>query len=601
MCGFAGIWQAKSAFEFRTEVLESLKHRGPDGQGEKDLGISWVGHTRLAIIDPDERSAQPMSDPTGRYTMVYNGEVYNFKSIRNELEVEGVEFSTESDTEVVLQSLIRWGKSALQKFNGCFALAFIDAEKEELLLARDRFGINPLFYLDQDEGLVFSSEFRSLELLNDIFEVSKAALGSLFQYSFIHGEHTLDQRVRKLLPGQYVQWKNGEATLEKWYSPNSITGNNVSPKRVLEKLEEAVVRRLVADVPVATFLSGGVDSSAVSALAARNHKGIQAFSVGFENEYLDELEWAKKMAKEIDCLHHFQVLRESDMLESFDDFIQSLDEPFADSSALAVFMLSRFASQHVKVCLSGDGADEVFGGYNRYRAFWTTANQSWKVGAASLFGAQSASREGKWSDLQRKLAKLGGLKGLSGAEVHNTLSSFSNPHWIESATGYTCGPRAEYINTENILQLDQQFILPADMLTKIDVMSMANGLEVRTPFLDHELVELVNSLPSSAKFNGKQGKIILKQALKGIVPEEILYRRKSGFEIPVESWLKGTLGNRLEAAVLKMPEELGINKKALYSAFEDFQKGNSSYATAMWAALILREWWLANGPLVKNS
>ncbi|NNE55128.1 MAG: asparagine synthase (glutamine-hydrolyzing), partial [Flavobacteriales bacterium] len=479
----------------------------------------------------------------------------------------------------------------------CFAFAFFDHQEKRLVLARDRFGIKPLYFSNSQSQICFSSEFRSLLQLIDTPVHSSLALSALIQYSFVPGPMSYAQGVQKLLPGHVAVVEGNRFSIRRWYKPSDTT--KTQGKSLLDLLSDSVQKRLVSDVPVATFLSGGVDSSAITALAHNHDQNIKAYSVGFEQGYLDESKWARMAAKHIGCELELITFAEDDVLERFPRFIQSLDEPFGDSSALAMFLLAEHASQDVKVCLSGDGADELFGGYRRHRAFWKAKNQEWQVSAARVLAPFSSrvkgGRERKVADIGRKLSKLGSLHGLSNQQIYVRLTEFTSSQHLEQI-GLIPFDIPEYTWQENdlvneYLLQDQQFILPNDMLAKVDTMSMAHGLEVRVPFLDHRLVEWANSQESKQKVNRRGGKLILKQALSELLPQEILNRPKRGFEIPVESWLKGPLrSNVLEAISKEHATNIGAEKAALVTKWKEFEAGNGNLASMFWTLLMLHEW-----------
>lgn len=592
MCGFTGIIGSETNWQWdEAEVLRQIAHRGPDADGIRSSDWFKVGHTRLSIIDLDPRANQPMQDSTGRYLLVFNGEIYNYRQLKEEL--RGVNFQTSSDTEVLLHLLITKGKKALDDLNGCFSFCFIDTIDRTAIIARDRFGINPLYYSIRDHAIAFSSSFKSLTTLMGGMQPSALAVSSLAQFSFVHAPHSCDDRILKLEPGHLIEVTENHRTTERWYQPEVNAEG-----QLLDLLRQSVSDRLIADVPVATFLSGGLDSSLITALAAEVHPGITAYSIGFENEYLDESKWAQQVAQTVDCDHRLLILKEDELLESVEAFLNQLDEPFGDSSALAVWTLSRMAGENHKVCLSGDGADELFGGYNRHRAFWHWNQNSLQGKVAAMLGRRlgSGGRESQQSDWKRKLSAFAELRQVPKADVYAHLSSFADQNTVNKifGSGYEIEHRITAEGEEVLQQyllLDQQFVLPNDMLHKVDSMSMAHSLEVRTPFLDHRLVEWVNAQPSSSKYNGATGKIMLREAAAGLVPLEIIDRRKSGFEIPVETWLRGPLEAQLTEGLQVVIDTCSwVSETELLHAQNELKAGESVHASMLWSTMVLGQW-----------
>lgn len=593
MCGFAGILGDSSELNWEpAQVLASIDKRGPDASGVAEADWFKVAHARLSIIDLDPRADQPMWDESKRYCLVFNGEIYNYRELKESLAASGTQFQTESDSEVLLHLLINQGVEALNALHGCFAFCFMDSQTKSAIVARDRFGINPLYFSKGEGSLICSSSFKAITKIKGGIQVSQAAVSSLMQFSFATAPHSCDDQIEKLLPGHCLEFSEGETTMRKWY----LVDQPKSTSNVISLLEESIVERMVSDVPVGTFLSGGLDSSLITALAAKHHPGITAFSIGFENEFLDESRWSKQMADQLDVDHRLLVVTETQMLDDFETYLDDIDEPFGDSSSMAMWALSRMAGNEVKVCLSGDGADELFGGYNRHRAFWHWHKNSFKSQVAGFLGKYigAGSRENSKSDWKRKISAFASLKGIDSKEIYLHLSSFTDRQLCQEVFG--AGLKLPFeIDDQNALQsylmLDQAFILPNDMLHKVDVMSMAHGLEVRTPFLDHRLVEWANAQGADEKFNGSEGKIMLRQAAREWIPGEILDRPKSGFEIPVESWLRGPLRPYLTQAISQIKNDLGwINAERLDSILSEFESGASHHSSLMWTTMILGQW-----------
>jgi asparagine synthase (glutamine-hydrolysing) len=611
VCGIAGIkllnTEATISHADRlAEVLYLQHHRGPDHRSVLHKNKAVFGHNRLAIIDLNERSHQPFSDPSGRYMLAFNGEIYNFRELKNALFSDGYRFSTDSDTEVLLFLLMKKGRAALEDLRGCFAFAFYDSQTDYLLLARDRMGINPLLFSVQKEGIYFSSELPLLLKLGVPFNVSQPALSAYFTYSYVPGRMTMVEDVQRLFPGHSLEVKGGQIDLRPYWSPKD---NEPAPEnydlavgRVRETVREAVRSQLEADVPLGTFLSGGVDSSIVSAVAREHFEELQTFSIAFEgNDLLDEGPYAQRVASALGTRHHEIRLNENVVLSEFEDVLSSFDEPFADSSAIAMYFLSKETSKHLKVALSGDGADELFGGYNKHTAFLKAQRiPSWQrraIGPVMRFSG--GHREGKISNQLRRIGKMGELlkydwpdqyqylAAMVGLDVPDAFLQHPHPFSVEL-------PKTS-ATLNDFLLLDQLLVLPGDMLKKTDLMSMRHSLEVRTPFMDEDVVRLANRLPADWKNDRRTSKRILKDAFRDDLPEEVFRRPKHGFEVPIYQWMTASETvlahphwqdtQYLEAQGLFHPEVVQEHFRQLK------HKQSTKTATIAWAYTVFQHWY----------
>lgn len=588
MCGITGIFSFNPIGRMHLIHLEAatraLEKRGPDAHQTWFDEIAGLGHRRLSVIDTSEAANQPMQDATGRYHLVFNGEIYNYKAIRAELGGLGRTFITDSDTEVLLQAYIQWGKSCLEKLNGFFAFAIYDVEEKSIFLARDRFGIKPLYFLSDENKLLFASELKSLLAYNIPKQIDKESLHLYFQLTYIPAPRTIFQNVKKLGAGQMMMVSKGEVKIENYYQipfqdTPSIGTFDQAKSKVKEALQQSVRKRLVADVPLGAFLSGGIDSSIIVALAAGEISNLKTFSVGFkDNKYFDETAYAQLVADKYKTDHHVFSLSNDDLLASVGSVLDYIDEPFADSSALPVFILSQLTRKHVTVALSGDGADEVFSGYNKHSA-WLMSHESSNANRlistlAPLWNILPKSRSNGFSDTVRKLDKFAKLLKLSDQEKYWFLASFVGdtkienlirPEWRkddEVLSGFKAsqmkGIKSGSIN--EVLLTDSQQVLEGDMLAKVDRMSMANALEVRVPFLDPEVVWLAFDMPEEYKISEKGRKIVLREAFRDMLPKELYSRPKQGFEVPLLGWFQNELGAQLDRMVFNQSriEEQGI-------------------------------------------
>ena len=555
MCGIIGIKffntsPEKSDQDWVNEVLTMQQHRGPDFSASTILGKTVLGHNRLAIVDINSRSNQPFYDASKRYCIVYNGEIYNYPELKNDLLAKGYVFATSSDTEVLLYHLIEYGADGINALNGCFAFGFYDSKEDELLLARDHMGINPLLFSVEENSVVFASELWPFSKLAKPRTISESALNHYFRFTYIPAPKTIFNEVQKLLPGHYVQVKGKFMDVVKYWSPENnekFNGDYASAKRELKStLETAIISRLEADVPVGTFLSGGLDSSIVSAVSANFKSSLHTFSVGFlESEYFDESRYANLVAQHIGSQHNSIRLSNDLVVDGFQDVLNSFDEPFGDSSAIAMYFLSQGAKEKLTVCLSGDGADELFAGYNKHRAF--VKSNSKGLASKVIKQIPSLGKGSRSSRFQNRVRQLNNFKRLltkSGIEKYWFLAAFIEEEQRKKLLKHCLNnPPIEHVSVENLndfLLLDQQFVLPNDMLKKVDLMSMRHSLEVRTPFLDKNVVKFANSLPEQFKLSGGKTKRILKDAFLGDLPNEIFSRGKKGFEVPLELWLKSS-------------------------------------------------------------
>lgn len=588
-------------------ALNSIQHRGPDNQSSVITKNGFLGHTRLSIIDTNSGANQPMSDSTGRWTIVFNGEIYNYTELKKELIAKGIEFHTTSDTEVLLHLLILEGESCLEKLNGFFAFCFYDNKKDSYLIARDRFGIKPLVYHQTSTNFYFGSELRSIITLGIDKQINKNALANYFRFNYIPAPETIFENTYKLIPGHLIKIENNQVTSKKFYNyyPKEKSNDSfeVAKTKVKSLLEESVQKRLVSDVPLGSFLSGGVDSSIIAAIAAKYHPNINTFSIGFKDEpYFDETIHAEKVAKHIGSNHSTFKLSNNDIYTHLNEIIGAIDEPMADSSAINVYILSKRTRENVTVALSGDGADELFSGYNKHHALYWADQKNTKNTLIKTFGGIAniipQSRQSKWSNIARQISKYNkGLK-LSKYDRYLTWASFMKETKVERLVNKNPVYKLPKNNVEDFndyLYFDFNLVLPNDMLRKVDMMSMANSLEVRTPFLDHNLVEYVFSLPSNYKINSKDKKVLLKEAFKEDLPEEIFTRKKHGFEVPLLKWFKTDLKNELKEVVFnkeKVIEQNILNWDVIEEIEKDLNSSSPKDAVMeTWALYVFQKWY----------
>ncbi len=620
MCGITGIYPFNEVGKFHSINLQSsidaLTHRGPDSQGSELTKTANFGHTRLSIIDLSSDANQPMKDGSGRYVLSFNGEIYNFREIQTRLKSAGVSFKSNSDTEVLLYQLIHKGPEGLNELNGFFSLAFYDIHEERLILARDRFGIKPLLYFADSDKVVFSSELHSLTKYGLPKKLDQDALYLYFLLNYIPAPYSIYSGVKKLEPGHYIQIKNKHFDIRKWYKPLPAEGEphpheelQKKAKRIRELLFESVEMRLVSDVPLGGFLSGGIDSAIISFIANSIAPGFKTFSVSLENGgYLDESREAEFMADFLKTEHIPLKLNAEFFKDSMDRIFMRSNEPFADSSAIAVQAISRKAREHITVALSGDGADEVFAGYYKYQAFMRSFSPGIKeklVNSAfpitSLF---KGNREGMFGNLIRRINKYARAARLPNDQRYWQWSSPVGVNWpdeilkVSNAEDHdkilnSLTPNSSPQTLNEVLQNDLDLVLPDDMLYKVDLSSMINSLEVRVPFLDHHVVEYVSRIPGNMKASLGKNKLLLREAFKNDLPKEVFARPKKGFEIPINSWLSSELLEPVQEKWLSEknnPLEEFVNMNELKKLKEDItnKRGDNS-AEKAWALISLHE------------
>jgi asparagine synthase (glutamine-hydrolysing) len=631
MCGITGIFAFNLVGKFNkihvTAATQALQKRGPDFQ---DIHLDeWIclGHRRLSIIDTRDVANQPMWDEQKRFSIIFNGEIFNYKELRSDLQKKGIHFTTESDTEVLLKLYVHEKENGLNKLNGFFSFCIYDKEEQSLFLARDRFGIKPLLYLFDEDKFIFASEMKSLVKYGIEKEIDYTSLYTYLQLNYIPAPDSIFKKVKKLLPGHYAKVTRQKLEIEQYYSiPYNGQRHNdhglstidyEQAKIKLKKLlEESVQKRLVADVPLGSFLSGGIDSSIVTGLASKHKPNLHTFSIGFRDEkFFDETHFARLVAKHFQTDHTVFSLTNNDLYAHVNSILDYFDEPFADSSAIAVYILSKETRKHATVALSGDGADELLAGYNKHAAFYRSINKGWKEnvvgGLHPLWKLLPQSRNSSLSNKVRQLNRFSeGLK-LNTQERYWRWAGYAKEN---EAFDLLNGSSQKQLDQEyqtrkqellkdipakaelnDILLTDTKFVLPNDMLTKVDLMSMANGLEVRVPFLDYELVNFIFSLPSSFKINGQMRKRILKDAFRDFLPPELYNRPKKGFEVPLLKWLRNEMKSLINDDLLseKFITEQNIFKYHEIKKLKQqlFSSNPGDVHARIWALVVFQWWW----------
>lgn len=633
MCGICGAVAFDGqpiAQDAVARACAALVHRGPDHTGtwfDDAASISvGLGATRLAILDPLPAGNQPMHSADGRYHLVFNGEIYNFHEIRRDLVSLGRKFVTHTDTEVVLTACMEWGQSAFERFNGMWALAFYDSDRRCGFLSRDRFGIKPLIYAHTGRRLFFASEIRALLELGEFDRsIDRESLTEHLTFGYITHPRTVYQGAKRLPPACLLRFNEHGASAPEVYYDVATASTNAAPREygdvcgdVRGRLADAVARRRIADVPIGAFLSGGLDSSiVVSHLAESTGRPVQTFAVGYEGHAsYDERRFARSVAARFGTAHREVVITERDALAMIPRVLDHLGEPVGDSSTIPTALLSEFVSRHVTVALSGDGGDELFGGYWRYLGhdafamYQSIPRLIRRFVAEPMLGLLGASRANAIGNRIRQFQKLlrGGGAGdviadhLSWSRILSgtALGVFDEPDTVEGlirgvaeeARAMTTDvPPSDPLN--RVLSFDLQHQLPADMLQKVDLASMMFSLEVRVPFLDPGLVACAQGLPSHLKIDRGRRKQVLVDAYRGRLPDAILDRSKRGFEVPIGEFLRrGEVAEMFRDTVTREAVDSlgGLNFDGVEAVYRAHLSHREDHADALFALLSLC-WW----------
>ncbi|HUM45601.1 MAG TPA: asparagine synthase (glutamine-hydrolyzing) [Chitinophagales bacterium] len=624
MCGIAGIIAKNNTgrqwLPYLPAATNVLQQRGPDAVNTYSSDALSFGHCRLIIIDLSAEAAQPMVDESNRYCIIYNGEIFNFRELRKKLESKGVSFQTQSDTEVLLKLYIQYGREMLSLLNGFFAFAIYDSVEKTCFLVRDRFGVKPLFFYEDENCLLFASEMKALLQFPIRREMDIVSLQEYFQLNYIPAPDTIFSSIKKLLPGHSLYYQNGKTTDQCWYT---IPSRQLAPaskkvyaskqQELFDLMEDAVKIRLVSDVPLGTFLSGGIDSSIISGLASKHIRHLKTFSIGYKEEgFFDETYYAKSVAKHFNTDHTVFTLSRNQLYESLFEVLDYFDEPFGDSSALPVYLLSKLTRKEVKVALSGDGADELFGGYLKHNAEYRARNAGLAELAVSSFHPVlklfSSSRNSEWTNRVRQLLRFSEGMKLSEKERYWKWCSIAAEDEVKKILSVNTLAKDFYSRKETltrfihlkgdlneVLMNDIHLVLPNDMLVKVDSMSMANGLEVRTPFLDYRVVEFACFLPSQYKVNARYRKMIVQDAFRKFLPAELYHRPKRGFEIPLHGFLTRELKSLIEAQYLSK-EFIHAQNIFNYEAVRKlkqklFSMNPEDSAARVWGLIVFQHWW----------
>lgn len=578
MCGITGIYRNNGELADRhalARMTRTLRHRGPDDSGVYLDGSLGLGHTRLSIIDLSALGRQPLCSDDGRFALVYNGEIYNFRDLRRTLEGLGHSFRGHSDTEVCLHACIEWGPDAFRRFEGMFALALWDKRERRLTLARDRPGIKPLYYCHASAGFVFGSEIKALLASGAIRpRIDWAGLHEFTHFGSTLGANTHFGGVRKLLPGHLLTLHAGEATVESFLpEPDGNLPRADVPaaaRTVGSLLDRAVRDHLVSDVPVGVLLSGGIDSSAITAFASKHHPGrLRTFSAGFaSDEGVNELPAARAVAEHFDTDHHELRVSSRNVTQVIERLVRSHDAPFADAASIPLYLLGEMLGSDTKVILQGDGGDEIFGGYRHYQ-LGPLETHLRLAGAATAWLSRFMRRSPRGGNAWAR--RFWRLQTLSQADRSEFLAALTSLNYLDAPLIRVFAPEARSMlrssdpfaryracfeqlkgldPVQRMLHTDYRTWLPDRYLEKVDRATMAHGIEARVPFLDKRLAAYAMGLPSRFKVRARDKKYILRAALRGLVPDFVLDSPKKGFAVPVEHWLRTSLSGYLRSVLL---------------------------------------------------
>ncbi|WP_435176463.1 asparagine synthase (glutamine-hydrolyzing) [Halorussus sp. AFM4] len=619
MCGIAGVFRRDGTP--REQILdrmnECLTHRGPDDEGVYIDDYVGLAHRRLSIIDLST-GHQPIFNEDETIAVVFNGEIYNYTTLRESLSTAGHRFSTETDTEVLVHLYEEHGPSFVKKLEGMFAFALWDSENERLVIARDRIGIKPLLLASDGETVAFASELPAL-LEADVNHggLDRSAIAQYFALGFVPATQTAFQNITKLRPGELAIISGDEVHRESFYSPSVESrkpGLDVAGTELRTRIERSVAKRLQSDVPLGAFLSGGIDSSiVVGTMAHLSDNPVQTFTVGFDEALFDESWAAREVADYHGTDHHEFTVSPNDVRELIPDVVGRLGEPFADQSLLPTYVVSRETSQNVKVALSGDGADELFAGYSKYRGefysrYYRTIPRSLRRKVVKpTVNALPASRTNVVGEFSRKAKKF-----LCGGEPDLTARHFG---WLRipdcrALATFPDGTPAEAGSETLAIQhrkvdswlpssrsdalgrmqaVDTRFSLPNQMLRKVDTASMYNSLEVRVPFLDTDVVEYAMSLPTSYKITPRMQKRILTRAFEDRLPQSILERDKQGFDMPIGEWFKSELAGEFRTTVMNVETDL-LDADMVLTIFEEHCSGRREHGKFLWSVYVFLTW-----------
>ncbi|WLV23840.1 asparagine synthase (glutamine-hydrolyzing) [Aciduricibacillus chroicocephali] len=608
MCGFIGMIRneakqpddaAKLSFKAQNNIIA---HRGPDDEGYFHDEYVSFGFRRLSIIDI-ECGSQPLSYDNDRIRLVFNGEVYNYVELREELLADGYEFATESDTEVIAAMFTKYREQAFKRLRGMFSVLIWDKEEKTMYGVRDPFGIKPLFYRETEEGIVFGSEKKSITMMLENEKVDTEALQQYLSFQFVPEPLTMTEGIKKVEPGHYFVKKPGEALhFERYFHATFhpvLTDKDRWIKRIQDTLYDSVNVHMRSDVPVGSFLSGGIDSTIIVAMAKKFNPNIKTFSVGFEREGFSEVDVAKETADKLEVENISYIITPEEYVEKLPKIMWHMDDPLADPACVPLYFVAREARKHVTVALSGEGSDELFGGYNIYREpgslKWINSvpNAGRKM-LARLAAAMPEGMRGK-SFLERGTTPLreryiGNAKMFENVEKEQFLKTFNPNIDYQQVTGKLYDEVTDYPLVNQMQYVDIHTWMRGDILLKADKMTMANSLELRVPFLDIEVFKTANEIPVDLKIANGTTKQILREAARGIIPDHVLDRKKLGFPVPTRHWLKKELNGWAKQLIQESETDYLLDKSYVANLLEAHCQDKGDYSRKIWTVLMFMLW-----------
>lgn len=599
MCGIAGIYRLNKniSLEYCPEVLEILKHRGPDFQKHIAYDNTILYHTRLSIIDLSESSHQPYVLHPDK-CLVYNGEIFNYKELSKYCDIP----HPKGDTEVLINYFDKYGINGLQNINGFFAFAFYNHSKDELYLVRDRYGEKPLYYYYDDNIFAFASEILPLlKLIRKKLPLNKEVLYTYFRMHYIPSNNSIFRGIQRLLPGHYIHIQKNKISIQQWYN---LQENKENTPSFRELLNDAVSKRLISDAPVGAFLSGGIDSSIVCVLAKKHTKELHTFSLGYKDEKMyNETNDAMKVARHIGSIHHSFEITADDVITQIPHLLNCIDEPFADSSAINVFILSQKIKPFATVALSGDGSDELLMGYNKHKILFLKHYPVLTFLGTIIYPFISILPESRSSSILnrfRKLKKFITASQLSSLKKYIHLSQWTDDAYVNRLLVPTVNTQYFYDLFEKYQTLDEvklfnladiEVVLTNDMLYKTDFFGMQNAVEIRSPFLDYRVVEYLYHLNFNQKINGTQQKYLLRKTFSDLLPSSVFTKKKSGFEIPLHKILPHIIRNNplLEEDYIR--HQNIFNYAVIRQLIEQLNSNINDSALKLWTILVFQAWY----------
>lgn len=625
MCGFVGLLKnnyGNIAADIKA-MRDTFPYRGPDDRGSwvHPKGFIAFGHRRLSILDPTPAGKQPMHDKDNGLSIVFNGEIYNYLEIREELRTAGQKFTTGTDTEVILKAYVRWGQECLQRFNGMFAFAIWDEQKQEIFIARDRLGIKPLYYYQNEEGFYFASEVKAiLAVIPESPDVVEELIDSYMSFGYVPGSQTLQRGIMRLLPGHSMVIHSGTCSITKYWDLEFASKEDKGEEYYLQQgstlLNNAIDLRLRSDVPLGIFLSGGLDSSAVvGLLAPRVTEPLKTFSVAYDfGKQFNETAYARLVAEKFKTDHHEIFVTSKQFVDFVPEYVRLMDEPVTEAAAISLFFVSMLAKENVTVVLSGEGSDEIFGGYDLYRYMTFLEKYHRILGkSGSRLLEKCAAALLPAGNKFLKYMSMGTLpleqryKGISTYEEVIKRALYT-PEFAQKCKQQKNTVQKEFLERlfsvthkadplSRMLYFDTKTWLVDDLLIKADRMSMAASLELRVPFLDYRMVEFAAAMPSRYKIRKGQGKYLLKRMMSGILPEEIIYRKKMGFPTPLKIMFENELYDYARAILLDSSSisRMFFEQKKVQTLLEEHVAQKRDHHRVLWQLLVLELWLQQHG------